>query len=234
MSDRQRLFVLIVTAFAAIMVDETRSEKEVFGWNKTAGTNAAYVNDPYYHSLEYYSPFWFEIVLEDTSYVLISRDGIYDFADMGDFANVVRATYPDTMKIAPMAQMRSQAEIDFMLFRQWRRTDVIDQIRAVVDTLNFHGINIDFEYPSATMRDSFSVFMAELADSVGGHVSCAVAAVRADPSITQGFEYGVLSDGSHGDLVLQMVYDKFGTWPSNTQSGPTAPLLKKWGQIFDI
>jgi hypothetical protein len=222
MSIGHRLLVLIVAALVVTIADEARSEKEVFGWNQTAGTNTVYVNDPYYHSLEYYSPYWFEIVRQDTSYVLVSRDNLYVFADMGDFANVVRATCPDTMKIVPMVQLRDE-NVDAVLDTAAHRLSVIQQIAAVVDTLNFHGINIDFEYPSVARRDSFSVFMAELAEALPetSHVYCAVPAVMASQSITEGFDYGTLADSTGTDLLVEMVYDKY---PADNQTGPTSPL----------
>jgi hypothetical protein len=105
MSIGHRLLVLIVTAFVVVMADEARSEREVFGWNQTAGTNTIYVNDPYYHSLEYYSPFWFKIQRQDTTYELIPRNPSYSFEDMEAFANAVRTTYPDTMKCSTSATL---------------------------------------------------------------------------------------------------------------------------------
>ncbi len=126
------------------------------------------------------------------------------------------------MKIVPMVQLLSPT-VDDVVDTARHRTAVIRQIAAGVDTLNFHGINIDFEYPSVAMRDSFSAFMAELKDSLGAgrHVSCAVAPIMRS-SYGDVFDHATLSDGSHGDLVLQMVYDMYGPWSSLT--GPTTPL----------
>lgn len=91
------------------------------------------------------------------------------------------------------------------------KQNLIYQLLETLQTKNFAGIDIDFEYIKSTDRDAFTAFVTELAETVrpyGYTVSVALAPkTSADQKglLYEGKDYAAL--GSTADSVLLMTYE---------------------------
>ncbi|KAK7329972.1 hypothetical protein VNO77_24155 [Canavalia gladiata] len=131
---------------------------------------------------------------------------------------------------AAFASMASQAST---------RKSFIDSSIEVARSNNFHGLDLDWEYPSSdTERTNFGLLLKEWREAVsqesnnsGNPALLLSAAVAGSDQISPLEYYPILELSNNLDWVNVMVYDLFtpGGYPTLTQ--PPAPLQNPQGQF---
>lgn len=111
------------------------------------------------------------------------------------------------------------------------RQNAINGISNFMTNYGIEGANIDFEYVTSSVRDSFNVFMNDLAFALwnhgGGRKSLYMASI-AVPEWYPGYDIAYLS--SHTDGLFIMAYDFH--WSGSSVAGPVSPCVPSsfWGQ----
>ncbi|OGC42978.1 hypothetical protein A2Y85_02700 [candidate division WOR-3 bacterium RBG_13_43_14] len=111
------------------------------------------------------------------------------------------------------------------------RQNAINNIGNFMTNYGIDGANIDFEYVTSSVRDSFNVFMNDLAyelwNHAGGRKSLYLASI-AVPEWYPGYDIAYLS--SHCDGLFIMAYDFH--WSGASVAGPVSPCVPSsfWGQ----
>ena len=111
------------------------------------------------------------------------------------------------------------------------RQNAIDNISDFMTNYGIEGANIDFEFVTSSVRDSFNVFMNDLAYALwnhgGGRKSLYMASI-AVPEWYPGYDIAYLS--SHTDGLFIMAYDFH--WSGASVAGPVSPCVPStfWGQ----
>ncbi len=111
------------------------------------------------------------------------------------------------------------------------RQNAINGICNFMTNYGIDGANIDFEYVTSTVRDSFNLFMNDLAHALwnhgGGRKSLYMASI-AVPEWYPGYDIAYLS--SHTDGLFIMAYDFH--WSGSSVAGPVSPCVPSsfWGQ----
>jgi len=126
----------------------------------------------------------------------------------------------------------SQSEIDRFLASAQARSRAIHNLKTMVETLALDGVNIDLEFPSASVRDYLVTFMKDLTDTIHALSPLNIVTI-ATPAVDWwgSFDYHRLSSVTDGLFI--MAYDYY--WSGSSHAGPVAPLRSSslWGPYSD-
>lgn len=112
-------------------------------------------------------------------------------------------------------------KIDQLMASTEAQGNLINQIKSVVESKHYDGVNVDFEYQGdaqAVLEDEFVAFLAELKNVIGKEVSVDVFAntvIKGDSTALGKMVSGV-------DYMVVMAYDFHR--PGNNYVGPVAPI----------
>ncbi|PIP14245.1 MAG: hypothetical protein COX48_01880 [bacterium (Candidatus Stahlbacteria) CG23_combo_of_CG06-09_8_20_14_all_34_7] len=110
------------------------------------------------------------------------------------------------------------------------RNAALSNIIDFVDAYSIEGVNIDFEYVTSSVKDSFSLFIQTLAESlhldINGRKELYIA-MPAVPAWYPGYDYASLSTDADGLFIMGYDYHYSGS----TEAGPVAPTFNSvfWG-----
>lgn len=126
-------------------------------------------------------------------------------------------------QIWPMVGNRfDQEATHYMLSNASVRDKAIDHLAAIVDKYSLDGLNIDFENVAPKDRQSFTNFIALLAEKL--QLQGAVLSIDVSPDLgtdwTEAFDYAAL--GKHANYIVMMGYDEH--YSGGPRSGPNASL----------
>ncbi|HAV92835.1 TPA: hypothetical protein DCW38_06610 [candidate division WOR-3 bacterium] len=117
------------------------------------------------------------------------------------------------------------------LLNSWTaRNSAVSNIINFIDAYSIEGANIDFEYVTSSVKDSFSLFIQNLADSLhlnpSGRKELYIA-MPAVPAWYPGYDYASLSDDADGLFIMGYDYHYSGS----SEAGPVAPTFNSsyWG-----
>ncbi len=110
------------------------------------------------------------------------------------------------------------------------RSNAINAIKNFVTNYGVDGVNIDFEFVTSSVRDSFSKFINNLAYELWNHPEGRKELYIAMPAVPEwypGYDYAYLS--SHSDGLFVMAYDFH--YGGSSVAGPVSPTVPSsfWG-----
>jgi len=111
------------------------------------------------------------------------------------------------------------------------RANAIANIRAMVDNYGIEGANLDFEFVTGSVRDSFSLFVNDLAYQLWNHANGWKELYMATPAVPEWYPgYDIAYLAAHSDGLFIMAYDFH--WSGSTVAGPVSPCVPSsfWGQ----
>ncbi len=110
------------------------------------------------------------------------------------------------------------------------RANAVSGISAMMTNYGLEGANIDFEFVTSSVRDSFSDFMADLYAALGSHPQGRKELYMAAPAVPEWYPgYDIVSLGAHTDGLFIMAYDYH--WSGSSNAGPVSPCVPStfWG-----
>lgn len=194
--------------------------------------NTYYGYLPYWIDTLYYANFRHEL-LTDVAYFSVD---LSTAGALGAIPNAARFNkiYTNCRQFGTDIHMTvtlfGTASVSTFLNNASARSTAVTNLSNLVSTYDLDGINIDFEFVTSSVRDSFTDFISELATALHNHadgrkeLSIAMPAV---PPWYPGYDYynlGLLTDG-----LFIMAYDYHYSGSSNP--GPVAPTYNSafWG-----
>jgi spore germination protein YaaH len=111
------------------------------------------------------------------------------------------------------------------------RHNAIENMSAFVANYGIEGVNVDFEFVTSSVRDSFSLFVADLAYAMWNHAGGRKDLYIAMPAVPEwypGYDYTCLSDNSDGLFIMAYGFHYGGS----SIAGPVSPCVPSsfWGQ----
>lgn len=190
---------------------------------------------PYWIDTLYYQYFQLELVthiayfaieIEPTTGGLGSipnADRFYKIRDYGHLSGI---------KIHITFTIFGSSNVSAFLNNAAARLAAIDSIRAFIDNYGIEGVNIDFEFVTGTVRDSFNLFINELSGRLWNHPDGKkelYLATIAVPEWYPGYDLNYLATQADGLFI--MAYDYH--WSGSSIAGPVSPCVPSsfWGWI---
>jgi len=135
--------------------------------------------------------------------------------------SLINTAHNNGVRVVVVAINFNPDDLNSLLNYPDRRENFINNLIAEMKRGNADGVNIDFEFPYSSDRDSLTSFMAVLAERChteipGSHVSIASPAVNWSNT----FDYKGLADVC--DALMIMAYNYW--WNGSSTSGPVSPL----------
>ena len=110
------------------------------------------------------------------------------------------------------------------------RANAVSSIFTLMTNYGLEGANIDFEFVTSSVRDSFSDFMTDLYAALGSHPQGRKELYLAAPAVPEWYPgYDIVSLAAHTDGLFIMAYDFH--WSSSSNAGPVSPCVPStfWG-----
>jgi len=187
---------------------------------------------PYWTDTLAYANFDYELLTHIAYFsVSVNADG-----SIGSVPNPARfdKIYLECRKRGVMVHMTftlfGSTGVSALLNSRAARENAVSQIASFVEANGIEGANIDFEYVTSSVKDSFTLFIEELAESLHSSSSGRkdlYIAMPAVPAWYPGYDYSALSSASDGLFI--MGYDFH--YSGSTEAGPVAPTVNSslWG-----
>jgi spore germination protein YaaH len=110
------------------------------------------------------------------------------------------------------------------------RANAVAAIRDFTTNYGIEGANIDFEFVTSSVRDSFDIFINDLAVALRNHPTGRKELYLATPAVPEwypGYDFAYLA--AHCDGQFIMAYDFH--WSNSSVAGPVSPCLPSsfWG-----
>lgn len=110
------------------------------------------------------------------------------------------------------------------------RANAISCINAMMTNYSLEGANIDFEFVTSSVRDSFNDFMADLYAALGSNPDGRKELYMAAPAVPEWYPgYNIAYLAAHTDGLFIMAYDYH--WSGSANAGPVSPCVPSsfWG-----
>ena len=149
----------------------------------------------------------------------------------GRFVNIRDRAHAEGVAVHMTFTLFGNSSIASFLNNAAARQNAIHNMSMFVANYGIEGVNIDFEFVTSAVRDSFNIFIAELADTMwnhaGGHKDVYIA-MPAVPEWYPGYDYSFLSDHSDGLFIMAYGFHYSGS----SVAGPVSPCVPSsfWGQ----
>lgn len=187
---------------------------------------------PYWIDSTYYDNFRYEL-LTDIAYFSID---LTTAGNLGSMPNAARYNkiYSNCRQYGVDIHMTitlfGSTSVSTFLNNAAARANAVSNIAGLINTYDLDGINIDFEFVTSSVRDSFTDFIYDLSDALHNHASGRKELSIAMPAVPPwypGYDYYYL--GQYTDGLFIMAYDYHYSGSSN--AGPVAPTYNSafWG-----
>lgn len=210
------VFVVLCAAVAPPLADDSSANTSRVRWGyHISWDNSSNVSlQQNVHNLDIVSPYHYRVQMDGTvtSYN-VSASAIQTMRDSG-------------AKIIPMVTNAARWD-DFteLMEEESSRTNIIDQLEAIVEANDWDGIHIDFEALNKEDHELVTQFQKELSERLWANdrmVTQAVIARLSDTPSVWGGAYNYSELAKYNDLIVIMAYD-FTPVASQTP-GPVAPI----------
>lgn len=188
---------------------------------------------PYWISTSCYSNFDFKL-LSHISYFSVSIDenngSLGSVPNPSNFNEIYTLAHPRGVKIHMTFQLFGTSSVENFLNNPAARNNAVNNISNFISNYNIEGANIDFEFVTSSVRDSFSKFINDLSWMLWNHPEGRkelYIAMPAVPSWYPGYDCDYLS--THSDGLFIMGYDYH--WSGSSVAGPVSPTFNSsyWG-----
>jgi len=187
---------------------------------------------PYWVSTSTYSNFRFELLTHIAYFsVAINTDGsLGAIPNSSNFTDIMNLAHPRGVRVHMTFTLFGSTSVSSFLNNPTARLNAINNISQFISNYNLDGVNIDFEYVTSTVRDSFSKFINDLYYELKNHPEGRkelYIAIPPVPSWYPGYDYSYLA--SHSDGLFIMAYDYH--YAGDNDAGPIAPTINSsfWG-----
>jgi spore germination protein YaaH len=186
-----------------------------------------------------YYPYWMGTVYNDLQYDLLSHIAyfsveLYGNGTLGSIPNLSilenlrNIAHSHGVYVVITTTQFDDATIEGLLLSTAARTTAVNNLVNLALTHSLDGVSIDFEFPTNTVKDSLTRFMAELTDSFHTHIAASHVSI-ATPAVDwgNGFDYDQIA--LHSDGLFIMAYNYY--WSGSAYAGPVSPLPSSslWG-----
>jgi len=159
---------------------------------------------PYWIDTLYYSNFQYELLTHISYFsVNVNTDGSCGLIpNPSYFTKIYNESHKRGIRIHLTFTLFGTTSVSTLLNSKSSRENCISNILNYVDLYNLDGVNLDFEFVSSSLRDSFNLFIMQLADSLHNRFSTRRELYIAVPPVYQwypGYDYYSISS-------FQMVY----------------------------
>ncbi len=190
-----------------------------------------------------YLPYWVDTLeYQYFDMELLSRIAYFSIGitpgtgDLGSIPNAERFykirdyAHPRGVEVDMTFTIFGTSNVSTFLNSPSARSNAINAIKNFITNYGVDGVNIDFEFVTSSVRDSFSKFINDLAYELWNHPEGRKELYIAMPAVPEwypGYDYAYLS--SHSDGLFVMAYD-FHYGGADT-AGPVSPTVPSyfWG-----
>ncbi len=227
--------LLMLLFFASIHQEEYFShiDKADFSINKPVKTELIarkgmiyiyYGYLPYWVDTTYYNNFQYDVLTHIAYFsVAINSDGSLGSIPNSAYLNkLLTIAHPRGIKIHMTFTIFGTTSVSDFLNNATARSNAINNISSMISTYSLDGANIDFEFSTSSVKDSFTDFIYDLANALHNHIDGykeVYIAMPAVPAWYPGYDYTLLSDYSDGLFIMGYDYHYSGS----STAGPVAP-----------
>jgi len=189
---------------------------------------------PYWIDTTYYEYFQMEL-LTHIAYFSIEIDpangNLGSIPNQNRFIKIRDYGHAHDVKIHMTYIIFGSSNVSAFLNNATARQNAINNISNFITNYGIEGANIDFEFVISPVRDSFSLFISDLADELWNYQTeqkeLYIASI-AVPEWYPGYDITYLSEHSNGLFI--MAYDFH--WSGASIAGPVSPCVPSsfWGQ----
>jgi len=190
-----------------------------------------------------YMPFWTDTsAYSNLQYSLLSHIAYFSvdinsatgalsaIPNMSRFSKIYLEAHPRGVRMHMTYTMFGSSSVSVFLQNHEARINAVKNIMQNVRDYDLDGVNIDFEYSTSSVKDSFTLFLSLLAESLHKSAEGRKELYIAMPAVVSwypGYNYLALSNLSDGLFI--MTYDYHYSGSSNT--GPVSPTYNStfWG-----
>lgn len=189
---------------------------------------------PYWIDTTYYGYFQMEL-LTHIAYFSIDIDpsdgSLGGIPNQSRFIKIRDYSHERGVKIHMTFIIFGSSNVTIFLNNAIARLNAINNISNFITNYGIEGANIDFEFVTASVRDSFNLFINDLANALWNHPNGRkelYIATIAVPEWYPGYDIAYVSE--HSDGLFIMGYDFH--WSGSSVAGPVSPCVPSafWGQ----
>ncbi|KQC12457.1 MAG: hypothetical protein APR63_02700 [Desulfuromonas sp. SDB] len=186
---------------------------------------------PFWVSTSSYSEFQYHLLTHIAYFSIdINPDGsVSGLPNPSNFNSIVSYAHPRGVKIHITYTLFNSGNISAFLNSPAAKDLAINNILSFIDSTGIEGVNLDFEFVTSSVGDSFTQFVATLYDSLTQRNPSPelYLAMPSIPSWYPGYDFLALSDVTDGLFLMEYNYHYAGS----NNAGPVAPLDSSsfWG-----
>lgn len=189
---------------------------------------------PYWIDTVYYNHFQMDL-LTHCAYFSVDIDpatgSLGGIPNLSRFENIRDKAHTWGVVIHMTFTLFGNSNVSTFLNNATARQNAVTAMSAFVVNYGIEGVNIDFEFVTSSMRDSFSLFMYDLSYAMWNHPGGrkdVYIAMPAVPAWYPGYDYAYLSDYSDGLFIMAYGFHYSGS----SVAGPVSPCVPSsfWGQ----
>lgn len=161
---------------------------------------------------------------------LNTSGGIGSIPNQTRFNEIISMAHPRGVKIHMTFTLFGTSSVSSFLNNSTARQTAISNIVNLVEDRGIEGANIDFEFVSSSVRDSFTLFIRQLSSALHSSSSGRkelYIAMPCVPSWYPGYNYSALADTADGLFIMAYDYHYIGS----STAGPVSPTVNSsfWG-----
>lgn len=189
---------------------------------------------PYWIDTTYYQYFQIEL-LTHISYFSVginpSTGALGSIPNVSRFYKIRDYAHPRGVRIHMTFTVFGNTNVTTFLNNASARANAINNIAALMTNYGCDGANIDFEFVTSAVRDSFNRFINDLASALWNHSGGRKELYLASPAVPEwypGYDFAYLA--AHSDGLFIMAYDFH--YSGSSIAGPVSPCVPSsfWGQ----
>lgn len=189
-----------------------------------------------------YAPYWVDTTsLKNLDWSLITHvayfaieinsDGsLGSIPNVANFLSLINYVHPRGVRVHMTFTIFGNTNVSTFLNNATARQNAIDSIVSFVENYHIEGVNIDFEFVTSSVRDSFTSFIVNLNDALKNQTSRRKDLYIAMPAVPEwypGYDYTALANNCDGLFI--MAYDFH--YSGSSTAGPVSPNVPStfWG-----
>jgi len=189
---------------------------------------------PYWIDTTYYQYFQMDLMTH-CAYFSVDIDPVNGslggIPNVSRFQNIRDKAHAQGVIVHMTFTLFGNSNIILFLNNSIARQNAIDNMTSFVANYGIEGVNIDFEFVTGSVRDSFSLFMMDLTQEMWNHPGGRKDVYIAAPAVPEwypGYDIALLSD--HSDGLFIMAYNFH--YAGSSVAGPVSPCVPSsfWGQ----